>query len=386
MGEKTKTSRRALLLLGIATASSLAGCSGGDESTNSPESTATPTNTPTATPTETETPTPEDPAPSLDEFAYPEGADQNGVDPTGLFETHQSTLTDAGSATLTGELTRSTDDFEETVALERRLSDGDIATSREDMGDGLTELRWSPSGDSAAYVQLKSGFNERYRIDNEAPNLNRVVMFSRFQRLLQGAEWGEATEVVSAGENQYAVKYEATGIANEQRLLRLQFGDSVTEFDATIAVSQAGYLREISYDITTESSNGSRQETSTTSVKAVGETTVEEPNWAETAREKGIQFKASTADDQTSIKLEMVNGGKVPADARVSLSDANGRGEGNISEPVTPGDSLSLSLSDSNELLVGTDGPPDGGRTLKRFARATIRYRAFELFVMNSEL
>jgi len=52
---------------------------------------------------------------------------------------------------------------------------------------------------------------------------------------------------------------EATEIADEQQLLRLQFGDSVAEFDATIAVSQAGYVREISYDFTTETSNGPRQ-------------------------------------------------------------------------------------------------------------------------------
>lgn len=385
MDEKTKMSRRAMVLSGVAAVTSLAGCSSGGESTDTPEPTATPTDTPTDTPTATPTPT-EDSAPSLDEFAYPEGADRNGVDSTGLFETHKSTLTDAGSVTLTGELTRISDNFEETLALERRLSDSDIATSREDIGDGLTESLWSPSGDSAAYVQLKSGFNERYRIDNEAPNPNQVVEFRRFQRLLQGAEWGEATEVVSAGEEQYAVTYKATEIADEQQLLRLQFGDSIAEFEASIVVSQAGYLQEISYDITTETSNGPRQQIVTMTVGSVGETSVEEPDWAETARENGIRFEVNMSDDGTTIELNMVNGGKVPADARVSLSDGNGRGESRLSDPVTPGDRLSLSLSDENELLVGTDGSPDGGRALDRYVRATIRQKMFELFVFESGL
>jgi len=394
MREKPKKSRRALLLSGIAAAASLAGCSGGDDkATTTPTTTGTTTPTTTettTTPTETETATPtvtpEDPAPSLDEFAYPDGANRSGVDSTGLIRTHESTLTDAGSVTLTGEIKKVTDNFEETLVLERRFDDGGIATSREDVGDSLTESLWSPSDESAAYVRLKSGFNERYRIDNEAPNPNQVAEFGRFQRLLHGAEWGEATEVVPAGEEQYAVTYEATGIADEQRLLRLQFGESATEFDATIAISQAGYLREISYDLTTETSNGPRQQTVTMTVESVGETTVEEPDWAETAREEGIRFEASTADDGTVVELEMVNGDEIPADARVALSDANGRGMKKLSESVTPGDSLSLSLSDSNELLIETDGTPESARALEEFVRATVRDRGFELFVMESRL
>jgi hypothetical protein len=400
MDEKPETSRRALLLSGVTVAASLAGCSGGGDATDTPEPAATSTGTETPTPTATETstptatetstptatPTPESPGPSLEEFDYPEGADRSGVDPAVLFRTHQSTLTDAGSVTLTGELSRRGEDFEETLGMERRIGDGAVATTSEDRGDSLTESLWSPSGDSLAYVRLESGFDQRYRIDNQAPEPNRVAEFRRFQSLLRGAEWGEATEVVPAGEEQYAVTYEATGVADEERLLRYQFGDSVAEFEATIAVSQGGYIRELSYDVTTDTPRGPRQQTVTMTVGAVGETTVEEPDWADTAREEGIRFEASTAGDGTAIELEMVNGGQVPAEARVSLSDANGRGTRQLSDPVTPGDSLSLSLSDNNELLVGTGGPPEGGRTLEEFVRATIRHRGFELFVTESRL
>jgi len=82
----------------------------------------------------------------------------------------------------------------------------------------------------------------------------------------------------------------------------------------------------------------------------------------------------------------MVNGGEVPVDSRVALSDANGRGMKKLSEPVTPGDSLSLSLSDGNELLIGTDGTPESARALEEFVRATVRHGGFELFVMESRL
>jgi len=379
--DQWNASRRALLLSGAAVAASLAGCSSdNDESPETPE----PTPSPTETGTQTETS--EDSAPSLEEFEYPAGTSQSGLGPTNLFRTHEATLTDAGSATLTGELTRRSNNFEETLALERRLSEEGLAILREDTGDGLTENLWASGPDAMAYVKLTSGFNERYRIDNDAPTPSRVVQFDRFRRLLIGAEWSEAIEVIPAGADEYAVTYEATGIADEQPLFRLQFGSSIEEFDATIAVSQAGYIRAISYDITTESSDGPRQQVVTTDVEAVGETTVQEPEWAGTAREEGIRFDASATDGGTTLELAMVNGGEVPADARVSLSDPNGRGEATLSNSVTPGDSLFMSLSDSNELLVGTDGASDGGRSLRDFVRATVRYRGFELFVFESEI
>lgn len=115
--------KRRQLLAGaiVATISGLAGCSGssGDsdptDTAAKTETSTTPTATETSTPisttetvitTETATTTEEEGPPSLDEFAYSEGATRDGIDSQQLSKTHESAIGDAGSATLAGELTR----------------------------------------------------------------------------------------------------------------------------------------------------------------------------------------------------------------------------------------------------------------------------------------
>ncbi|WP_436929313.1 DUF7537 family lipoprotein [Halosimplex halobium] len=401
MVDEPKISRRALLATSIAAGASLAGCSGGDEDptdtpdpatesptpTDTPTATATPTDTPTATPTATETatPTPADPTPSLAEFSYPDGAARDGVSGARLYRTHESALTDAGSATLTGELRRIDSNFEETIRTTRGLSEDGIAITRENVQSSLTESSWSAADDQIAYVRMESGFDENYRIDNRAPDPNEVVEFRRFRRLLEGADWSEAIEVVEAGDG-YAATYEATGVADEQTLLRLVFGERVAEFEATIAVSESGHVRDIDYDITAETGDGRRRQDIVRTVEAVGDTTVEEPEWTETAREEGVQFEMAPTDDGTAVELEMVNGGDVPSGARVALFDGRGHGNGQLSNPVSVGDRVFLSLTERDELRVGTDGPPDAGRQLESFANATIRNRSFLLFSEQARL
>ncbi|ELZ27596.1 hypothetical protein C475_06740 [Halosimplex carlsbadense 2-9-1] len=389
----------------IAAGASLAGCSsGGGDPTDTPDpatatatatpapttaeptATPTPTETVTETATPTETPTPADPTPSLEAFSYPEGAARDGVDGARLYRSHESALTDAGSVTLTGETGVVASNFEDTVLTTRKLGEGGIAVTREQVGDSMTESLWSPSDERAAYVEMASGFNERYRIDNEAPNPNRAIQLQRFRRLLAGAQWSEATEVVEAGDGGYAATYESTGIADEQSLLRVLFGDRVAEFEASIAVAEGGYVSEVSYDITVERGDRRRREEATVTLGAIGETTVAEPDWAATARDKGVQFEMEPTDDGTAVEVEMVNGGEVPAEARVSLSDTQGRGQVQLSDSLTTGDRLFLSLTERSALSVSTDGAPGDGRQLGGFARATIRYRNFRLFSAESPL
>lgn len=367
----------------VVTSLSLAGCSGSADQ-ESPETSSSTDNTETSVSTDdtgTETQENENLAPTLDEFEYPAGASQDGINSGELLSSHQSQLTDAGSATLTGEIDKTTDNFEETIKLTKELGTDAIATTREDVGDGRTESMWSPAAEEVAYVQMESGFNKNYRIDNQGPQPNEVAEFRRFGNLLSGANWSEATEVTEVADESYAVTYESTGIANEELLLRLTFGDQIAEFEATITITESGYVREIAYDVTANRDNGRRREDVTMTINGVGETTVEESEWVGTSREQGIQFSVNMTEDGTALELEMVNGDEVASDASVSLSDQRGRGETRLSDPITVGDRIFLGLSESNDLLVGNNGPPDGGRKLSSSLRATIRDSGFTLFI-----
>jgi hypothetical protein len=404
MREKEAVSRRALLAAGLATTASLAGCSGsGDDSTETATPTASstprPTDTSTASPTPTQTATPEptdtptdtptatpDPAPSLSEFEYPTGASQNGISNEALFVTHESLLSDVDSVTMTGEIDKSGANFEETLAVTNAIGSDAVSGVVEDSQDGNTESLWSPTDEDRAYVRMASASGEQYRIDNQGPGRNELLELFRTRTLLVGAEWSEATEVVEDGPDGYAVRYETAGVADEDVLKRLTFGNEFSEFAGTLLVSQDGHISEFTYDVTFETSNGTRQEDIDLSVENVDSTAVETPDWIETARAEGIQFSASVAEDRTSVTLEMVNGNDVPSGARLTLSDGQGRAVMQLSDPVTVGDTLSLGLSSSGELLVNVDGPPDDARQLQSFLRTTIRDRGFLLFVHSQGL
>jgi len=372
-------SRRKTLAAGAALSAALAGCSGSGDADG-----AEAQNDDTATSTEeTTAQTTEDPTPTLAEFEYPAGASQEGLDGATLFGTHESTLTGAGSATLESNQTREFGSYSETVTATNELSADGVSRVTE-TGD-LTESLWSPSSERVGYVRMEAGFEQRYRIDNQAPSPNEIADFRRFERLLAGAEWGEAAEVVEAGDD-YAAVYQSTGIADEDSLLRLAFGQRVIEFEATVAVAQSGYVRDLTYDITVErDGDDSRQDVSTT-VGNVGETTVEAPDWAETAREQGVQFNMGVTDDRRGIEFEMVNGADVAQGARLTLSNGRRRDSVQLSDALSEGDRLYLALSESGGLLIGEDGVPDGATQLEGFVRASVRLQQYLLFEGETRL
>ncbi|WP_121822185.1 hypothetical protein [Halostella salina] len=382
VNERT-VSRRHVLSSGVALSAALAGCTGGSGSDGTETATDADTDTDTDTETATATETTADPGPTLDEFEYPAGASRDGVDGTTLFGTHESTLTGAGTLTVEGEITRELPGFSATETMTKKIGSDGIAGTIES-GD-LTESLWSPDDESVAYVQMAAGFEERYRIDNESPQPRELAELRRFRGLLNGAAWGEALEVVE-GPSGYAVTYEATGIADENALLQVAPGESVSEVEARITVTQSGYVREVGYDISVARGSDTVRQDAVLAVGSVGDTTVPEPEWADTAREEGVRFERGLTSDGRAVELEMVNGTEISADARTALSDRRGRGEGQLSEPLAEGDRLFLALSDSGELLTARDGVPEGARQLEAFARATIRYRAYPLLVTELQL
>jgi len=384
MRNERRVSRRAVLGTGVALSVGLAGCTGGDAQSDGAETGAdTATATDTETQTETASETTEEPGPTLAEFEYPDGAARDGIDAASLFRTHESTVTGAGSVTAEVELTREFERFSETVSTTNRVGGNGVAQVSE--GENLTESLWSPSGEAAAYVEMASGFEQRYRIDNQAPSPNELARLGEFRNLLAGTAWSEAKTVVDAGEG-YAAVYESTGIADENALLRLSFGEQVSEFEARVAVTQDGYVREIDYDLGVERDGEETRRAALVTVGQVGQTTVQEPDWAETARENGVRFDMQVTSDSRAVELEMVNGSDLPADSRLALSDGRGRGERQLSEPVAAGDRLFVGLSDRGELLTAADGVPDGARPLEGFVRATIRYQGYLFFVGQANL
>jgi len=128
--------------------------------------------------------------------------------------------------------------------------------------------------------------------------------------------------------------------------------------------------------------DGSRGQVSVvTSTTDVGETTVEEPDWIERARELAPAFDLGAADDY----LELTNNGDGPLPARGYHSVATAGGEGaygNNADPVPVGATLYLALPTSGtELLAAVGEPPEGDRaSLSSEVSVRTRYRGVGAF------
>ncbi|WP_340097771.1 DUF7537 family lipoprotein [Salinibaculum salinum] len=386
MEDNILVSRRSLLATGVALSTTLAGCSSNEDSgsTNTPESTSegttTPESTPEPTPEETTTPE-EDPTPSLSEFDYPEGASQDGLNGAGIYSTHESSLTGTGSLTLTTDTTRTFDSFEESVTQVNQFDAQNIHVKVE-QNNSPTEYRWSPSDTDLTYVQMESGFDTDYRIDNQAPETSTVTGLSAFEQYLTATEWGEATEVVETADG-YGVTYNATGVSQPEKIAP---GGEIDQYEASATVSESGYVAELTYDLTiTFDDGGTQQEQVTASLSKVGGTTVEEPEWASTAREEGVQFNVSLTDSGNAYEVEMVNGDEVPESTRISLNSNQNRGSQRLSQALSVGDTLYVGLSNTGELLLDTDKVPDGAAELSGFT--TLRMGTdFPLFTHEERL
>jgi len=368
--------RRALLAKGLVVSSALAGCSSSGSTETEASETASPTATETATEAATETATETPSKPTLEEFAYPDGATQEGITAGTLYSTHRSAMADGGSATV--EVDQDTNRSSSTQSLEQtNVYTSSGVKSTYETGE-LSQTRWSPSDEESTYVRMDTGFEQRYRIENDAVDPQEVLKLSLFESITGGAEWSSANEIVEVGD-EYAATYESTGVANEQQLMNVLFGDSLSEFTATIAVSAAGYIKRVRYEMTVERDDRTVERHSTITVDDVGETTVSEPSWLSTAREEGVQFEHSTTDDGQFVKLEMVNGTEIPAQTNANIS-AEGYAFGEIGESVSEGDVLYLGISDSGDLLSGVNSRPDGGTALGEFVFVGLRAGQFTLF------
>lgn len=358
--------RRYILTSAAAASISLAGCSSStpDESASSNGSADGSDTEEDGDGSETETDESENSTPSLEEFAYPTGTDQSGVDAGALFNAHESTLVEAGSLTLDQERVDRFDgtEFSQTRTNEFEANNVSLALTE----DGETEQFWSPADEDVAYVRMESGFDQAYRVDERAPPAAEVTGLNEFNRYLTEVEWGEATEVVEVADG-FGVTYESVGYSD-----RLSFGE-MEEFDAAITVSESGYVSDLEY-AQTENRNGDTVELNAESaVTAIGETTVEEPDWAETAREEGVRFDVAFTDDGTAFRLELTNGDEVSSDARLRLRDGRGSANRGLSQALSVGDVLFVGLSESGDLLTGSDGAPEGARELTGDIRLTVR-------------
>lgn len=379
VADERRLYRRALLAKGVGVGVLVAGCSGdGDAPSPTPTGTSDPDSTSVGGETETETSTSEGSA--LARFDYPEGTSQSGIEAGQLLATHGTTVRDAGSVTVI---------TEGETRYENRTVSNDVfeafdagAVYRRDVGDQLATRSWSPADESVTYVRLDVGDRRRFRIDNRDLSRTPIAELKPLDALLAGAAWGEAREVVETVEGDAAVVYDATGVADEARLLELLSGDQVTGLEATVTVTETGYVEEVTYDLTVDRGDETVGRAATGTVLSVGETTVPEPSWANDAEREGVRFDADIRSTEEHVRLKMVNGETIPEQATVSVSPAadDRSGTAQFDQPLSVGDTLYAGFDEEGRLAADVNELPLTSTKLGERASVVVEVGRFPLF------
>ncbi len=315
----------------------LAGCSG---NSNSQSGTSSPTST----------------TPALSEFSYPDGATEDGIDWETLFNTHKSTVTEADSVTAQTDVTIDRGEQTTTQLGTSKFNAGDVwrETQKSFSNTEKTVTLWSPNSRDKAYSQISSEGKTAYQIGSDVPSPQTAMGLDLIKDSLKRFEWGEATEVVKL-QNGTGVRYEATG----KNSPLVPESASNVEFTATVTVLESGFIGRNTGQISSTDKNGTeRTQELTATISAVGDTSIQKPDWASTAMENGFEFRTEPTDDRTAVQLTLANGSQLPTESRVALSTDQDRGSAPFPEPVTEGDTLYLGLSETGELQIAENGPP----------------------------
>lgn len=261
--------RRLLATAAVALLAATGGCSLLGNGTTTPGAGDGPTATPTAAP-----------------FTYPEGFAASGVtDAEAAVATHEDAITALDSFTVTYHATIET--VNETIRVDydqpSDLADQEAlirfnVTSDEQFYGSTTQYH---TGDTV-YVRSRGENQTIHR--NESRQFNGSTLTARqFVRpLLTEVAYGEATIVQRDGEPM--ARYRATGLENASAVFGQGVAtENVTAFSATLFVDGDGVVRRIEYSATIDRGDSTRTVDATVAVTAVGETTVERPDWVDKA-------------------------------------------------------------------------------------------------------
>lgn len=334
--------RRLLALAGTVSTVAVAGCTSSDDSGEDE-----PTESTDETQTEADSET------SLDEFEFPEHASREGIDAVSVTDEHLDTIQDSGSVTVSRSSEREYERHSSEEQLEARLSTDGIRTTRD--RDGYQEQIWTEIGDSRGLIRRDGGFQETFQITSEAPRTSEILGEHTLELFAEGFSFGEAEAAVEI-DGTLTVQYDVESVADSTTLEQLVHADSVEDATGSAFVTEDGVLKRFSYDIEYGAHGESMSETLETTYRDIGDTTVTEPDWAETARAEGRQFTATKTDDGY-LELELANGDSISAGSNVDISIPSGHGNQQLSEALTVGDRIVVGADDAGLSIEINDTP-----------------------------
>lgn len=320
---------------------------------------------------------PSGPSPTAAED-YPTGLTASGVEPI-LLDAHASTLVDE---TFTAALSlRNATDLEGRM-MEARIGADAISGTFEDersadaygVRQGQAVLWRQRHAGSWTYGRYRESITAERVLSSITEELRPILAAVRFDR--------PEVRTDDRGNRYFHLSASAPDPEGGRALAERQGLAELTGVDLEGTVSPAGIIVALGGDLTFRDGDGGtvlvqvEYETS-----AVGSTTVSEPSWVATARERAPQIEATAVDDRRGVRFDHTGGGPVVADTAVVINEYEARGyhEYRLERPLAAGERLYAAIADG-ELRVSSDGVPAGassGPIASRDGHAGLRYGSF---------
>lgn len=225
------------------------------------------------------------------DISHPAGYNESGItDPEKAADQHESALDEYDNSTLklnvSGEIVPF--DFDMNISMKADTADQIGLLSMSGTMEGETFMEESEYYSDGMRYTMNKTLEEQtqydaYRDSFGGSSLGGFVTSSEW---LTNAHFGNSTRVTHDGEAMF--RYNATG-ADSAKPFITGFDDNPTlnEFNGTMFVDEEGIVRSFSYTMNYTTTDG-KQKTMTANYQTTGinTTTVEKPDWVETAKER----------------------------------------------------------------------------------------------------
>lgn len=355
--------RRTALTAAVSLVAVSAGCTSGDDdrpSDSEPEDSEDAQTDSAESDTGTETETEEEL--TLETFDYPEAVDRDGFR-RNLAAVHADRLDTAGSFQLTRE-TETTGRYGTENEIIVTTVDGDtVHRTRE--GDGyLTTDQWTDPATDGSDVLVRSAndFDERY-LKEERSRLEERADIDGADTIaaLIDAAMFEASELDERDDTPVVV-FEAVDVIDASALEDVERMDRYDDLAASIVVSEDGIVG-YQWELEGEQFDNPRVVSESGTFDDVGESTLEEPDWVDEARERALELSIEPTADESSFAVTVERGEPIPAGAQIDLSVGRHL-SGELDAEVTQGDTLYL-YDDEGRLGTSVNSKPNGSPTLQ---------------------
>lgn len=242
--------------------------------------------------------------------------------------------------------------------------------------------------ESVSYERYGGGEEPTYLQASGSFATGTSARYATLRTVFEAGEWSLA-DIKRDGDGNRILVLRAERLVDTSAVAE-QFGIPwLDEFSGSVTVEADGFVRSATMNLTYSEDTGDRQQNISMEFARYGYIDVPRPDWVSEAAATAVHANTTVRDVEegddsqdgnltngTVVTLAVEAGASVPAGATVVLSNRSGVWSTTLDGGVEPGDSVSLVLTPTGELVAGRDS---------RFEQATELDGTLSVRVLNGE-